>query len=271
MPEGHTIHRLARDHTRDYVGQRLAVSSPQGRFADGAAAVDGRGLARVEAYGKHLFYWWDSGDVVHVHLGLYGKFRRHRVSVEKPVPEPRGAVRMRVVGDEKAFDLNGPAACEVMDSGGRDAIAARLGEDPLRGDVDVDAARDRVMKSRAAVGRLLLDQSVIAGVGNIFRAEALFIAGIHPERAGNELAGEEFDRLWSAVCEMLKVGVKYNRIITTDPAEVGVPRGRMKADQRVHVYKKERCPRCDGRIKAWEVGARMCFACPRCQPKRGRR
>ena len=72
MPEGHTIHRLARDHTRDLAGQPLAVSSPQGRATETAAALDGAAIERVEAYGKHLLYRWSSGDTLHVHLGLYG-------------------------------------------------------------------------------------------------------------------------------------------------------------------------------------------------------
>ncbi|HVM14166.1 MAG TPA: DNA-formamidopyrimidine glycosylase family protein, partial [Egibacteraceae bacterium] len=61
MPEGHTIHRLARDHRRDLAGRRIAVSSPQGRFVAGARRLDGRTLLDVEAYGKHLFYRWEGG------------------------------------------------------------------------------------------------------------------------------------------------------------------------------------------------------------------
>jgi endonuclease-8 len=263
MPEGHTIHRLARDHSRDFAGQALALSSPQGRFAAGARRLDGRTLERVEAYGKHLFYWFEGDRVMHVHLGLYGKFRRHR----RPVPEPRGAVRVRAIGRDAAFDLNGPTACETLDPAGRDRIATRLGQDPLRSDADPEIARRRILRSRAAIGRMLLDQSVIAGVGNIFRAEALFLCGLHPEREGRSLTGDQFDDLWNRLTDMLRVGVRYNRIITTDPDEVGRPRSRMRRDERVHIYKKHRCPRCDARVRAWDVGGRTVHACPRCQPK----
>ncbi len=93
MPEGHTIHRLARDHDRDFASQKLQVSSPQGRFADGAKLLAGKKLKFVSAYGKHLCYEFTAGRLLHIHLGLYGKFRPHRV----PPPEPRGAVRLRVV------------------------------------------------------------------------------------------------------------------------------------------------------------------------------
>jgi endonuclease-8 len=264
MPEGHTIHRLARDQTRDFVGERLAVSSPQGRFQAGARRLDGRRLERIEAYGKHLFYWWEAGPVLHVHLGLYGKFRRHRT----PPPEPRGAVRLRAVGAEHAFDLNGPAACEVLDADGRDRIAARLGQDPLRPDADREVARRRVCRSRALIGRLLLNQTVIAGVGNIFRAEALFSTGIHPERPGSSLDDGEFEALWETLTSMLRVGVRYNRIITSDPKVIGKPPSRMRGGERFQIYGKERCPCCDGQIKAWELAARTVYACGRCQPRR---
>jgi endonuclease VIII len=93
MPEGHTIHRIARDHTPLIVGHPVRVSSPQGRFEADAARVDGATLERIEPYGKHLFYRWSTGEVGHVHLGLFGKFRVQRTDES---PEPIGQVRMRL-------------------------------------------------------------------------------------------------------------------------------------------------------------------------------
>ena len=73
MPEGHTLHRLAREQTALFAGRLVRVSSPQGRFSAGAALLDGRVLDEVTAYGKHLFACFGA-DVLHVHLGLYGTF-----------------------------------------------------------------------------------------------------------------------------------------------------------------------------------------------------
>ena len=261
MPEGHTIHRVARDHHKRYAGQELAVSSPQGRFKAGARNLDGATLDRVEAYGKHLFYWWDGGRVLHIHLGLYGKFRNHR----SPAPEPRGAVRLRVVGRSHAFDLNGPTACELISADGHGTIIARLGADPLHRGADVEQAWQRISRSRAAVGKLLLDQSVIAGVGNVYRAEALFANRLNPERAGHTLNRKEFDSLWQTLVAMLRAGVKYNRIVTVDPRSVGKAARHMSRTERLLCYKKEFCPRCDAEIKVWELGARTMYACPVCQ------
>ena len=261
MPEGHTIHRVARDHQKRFAGEALSVSSPQGRFRAGARKLNDSRLERVEAYGKHLFYWWEGDQILHVHLGLYGKFRLHRA----PPPQPRGAVRLRVVGADHAFDLNGPNACELITPTKRDAMAARLGADPLRKDADVERAWQRISRSRAAIGKLLLDQSVIAGVGNVYRAEALFVNKLNPEQAGNSLSRRDFDRLWSTLVEMLRIGVKYNRIITADPAAIGKPPSRLTRSERLLCYKKESCPRCRAAIRSWELGARTIYACPACQ------
>jgi len=259
--EGHTIHRVARDHTKRFAGQEVEVSSPQGRFRAGARKLDGSVLEEVEAYGKHLFYRWENSHVLHVHLGLYGKFRSHRC----PAPDPRGQVRLRVVGQQHAFDLNGPTACEIVGPGKYKKILARLGQDPLRRDADPDAAWQRISKSRAAIGKLLLDQSVIAGIGNVFRADALFAIGMHPERVGKKISRCEFEMLWETLVRFLKTGVKYNRIITADPDEIGKTPGRMNRAERLLIYKKQRCGRCDQEVESWELGARTIYACLNCQ------
>ena len=106
----------------------MIVTSPQGRFADAAEAVSGRVLRKADAYGKHLFHHYEGGAVVHVHLGLYGKFTERPV----PMPDPVGQVRMRMVGAEYGTDLRGPTACEVIHQAEVDDIVARLGPDPLR-------------------------------------------------------------------------------------------------------------------------------------------
>ena len=169
MPEGHTIHRIARDHNTWFAGQKLIVASPQGRFKDEAKKVSGKKLREVTAHGKHLFYHWNRNLIGHIHLGLYGKFRVHK----NPPPEPRGAVRVRMIGEQQSFDLNGPNCCELITKKKHDELRRRLGEDPLRGDASVERVWQKVRKSRSAIGSLLLNQSVIAGIGNVYRAEIL--------------------------------------------------------------------------------------------------
>lgn len=264
MPEGHTIHRIARDHGPLLTGRQVSVSSPQGRFDADARRVDGAVLERIEAYGKHLFYWWANGHVGHVHLGLFGKFRVHR---GPDAPAPVGEVRMRLATELATIDLAGPTACSIDTPAERDAIVGRLGPDPLRRDAKREVAIERMARSKQPLGALLLDQSVMCGVGNVYRAEALFVNGIHPSRAGRDASPEELAALWTTVVAMLRQGVKDNRIVTVDRRELELPKGRrLRRGESTYVYHRDRCLRCGTAILTVDLAGRPCYFCPTCQP-----
>lgn len=266
MPEGHTAHRYARLHHKAFAGRTLRVDSPQGRFAD-AAALDGRRLEGVEAYGKHLFYRFAGERRLHVHLGLFGRFRRFPAS---RAPEPGPATRLRLGSERAVVHLSGPTACELIDDGRVTALLARLGPDPLRPhDADPQRAWAALQRRRTAIGQALLDQGVVAGVGNVYRAEALFRAGIHPSRPARDLDRAEFAALWADLVALLRAGERSGRIVTVEPAHVGAPtRARVPDDARVYVYRRagEPCRRCGAVIEAWPLGGRTVSACPVCQP-----
>src|SRR5215217_7860164 len=197
MPEGHTLFRLAREQSQLFAGRPVHVTSPQGRFEAGATLLDGRVLEQVFAYGKHLFADF-GGDTLHVHLGLYGTF----TTGNGAPPAPRGALRMRWEGPGPGgtgvwTDLRGPTACEVLAAPEVDRILARLGPDPLRPRADGARAYGRIAASRTAVGALLMDQSVLAGVGNVYRAELLFRHGVSPFRPGRAVDPELWSRMWT--------------------------------------------------------------------------
>jgi endonuclease VIII len=263
MPEGHTIHRAARHQNRYFAGRRIATSSPQGRFESGAALLDGEILDEVEAYGKHLFQYWRHGAVVHVHLGLFGRLRLMR---GHRIPPVEGAVRMRMTSDVATLDLSGPNSCVVGSLDDRDRIVARLGPDPLRADADGGRFVERVVRSSARIGTLIMDQSVIAGVGNAFRAEGLFVAGIHPERRGRDLGSGVAAELWGTLRRLLQAGVRSGRIITVPAAERadGFADPGAYSDDR-YVYRRQFCRRCGTEIQHWPLQGRVAYACPRCQ------
>ena len=262
MPEGHTLHRLALDHTRDFRNRVLRVSSPQGRF-ECAALLDGTKFLRAEAHGKHLFHRYAGSRVVHVHLGLFGKFRRF----PGRAPEPRDTVRMRLVRDEPllTLDLTGPTACALLTRGEERALRARLGEDPLRDDADPERVWKKLQRRRGPLGVALMDQALIAGVGNVYRAEALFVHRLHPLLPSNALTRAQFDALWPWLVEALERGVRDRGIITV-PAAFGKPRGRLRRSERVHIYKADACPACRGPVRRWDLAGRWAYACERCQP-----
>ncbi|MEP1125660.1 MAG: DNA-formamidopyrimidine glycosylase family protein [Ilumatobacter sp.] len=269
MPEGHTIHKIAKDHGKLLNGKPIRVSSPQGRFAADAERVDGAVLERIEPHGKHLFYLWDTGDIGHVHLGLFGKFTIHRGA--EP-PEPSGGCRMRMIADvglrQVTVDLAGPTACSVDDPSVRKEILARLGPDPIKPRQNPQKMYDKISRSKRGIGDLLMDQSVVAGVGNVYRAEALFVCGIHPLRAGTDLDRAELEALWATITGMLRQGVKDGRIVTVSRDESGVPRGRrIPRSEATYAYKRDTCLRCGSEIRHLLIQNRTSYHCPLCQPR----
>ncbi|MEM8813964.1 MAG: DNA-formamidopyrimidine glycosylase family protein [Pseudomonadota bacterium] len=256
MPEGHTIHREARDQRAMVTGKPCLVSSPQGRFADGARLLDGATCETVEALGKHLLYRFQGDRTLHIHLGLFGRIRKRKV----PPAEPRGAVRVRLESPTHVVDINGPTICEILDPAERESLFARIGPDVLRADADPDRAFHRISRSRAPIGRLIMDQSVMAGIGNIYRTEILWRQRLHPDLPGRDIDRSVFDRLWSDAVTLLALGVKRNAIITVD----NPPKTR-KGGERFNIFGKDECPSCRTSIQRIEIDNRRAFLCPACQ------
>jgi endonuclease-8 len=262
------LHRLARLHQRRFGGAPVAVSSPQGRFA--ADVVDGRVLQRTSAWGKHLFHHYSGGPIVHVHLGLYGAFTEWPV-LSGPdgtvLPEAVGQVRMRMVGAGYGTDLRGPTVCEVIDEGQVSDVLARLGPDPLRADADPAWAWGRIAKSRRPIGALLMDQTVIAGVGNVYRNELLFRHGIDPFRPGRGIGEAEFDTMWTDLVALMKVGLRRGKIVVVRPEHDHGPPSYLPDRPRTYVYRRagEACRVCGGPISTAVLEGRNLFWCPACQ------
>jgi endonuclease-8 len=166
-------------------------------------------------------------------------------------------------------DLIGPPACELLPEFARRALLARLGTDPLRRDFDPDRAREALRRRpRRSIGDALLDQTVLAGPGNIYRAEALFLAGIHPLRESGGVDDAEWDRLWRALRDLMRRGVAQSRIRTVRPGEPAHPRSGRGKDDAFYVYQEVVCRRCATPLDEFPLSARRMFACPRCQPLR---
>ncbi len=239
------------------------MAAPNGRFEEGASQLDGRKLLTVEGFGKHLFYNFGTNLHLHVHLGLYGKFRDGAM----PFPEVRGALRMRISNPTHWLELRGPTACDVLADSDRDALLARIGPDPLRADADVKDVISRIERSRSPIGALLMDQSVIGGLGNIYRAELLFRARISPFDIGTSVKPAQIQSIWREAKVLMPAGMVDRRIVTTRPADRPHPKGKARHGETHYVYRRagQHCFVCKSEIQMREFVGRKLYWCPECQ------
>lgn len=264
MPEGHTIHRAARLQGRRFAGRIVGSDSPQGRFAHGAARIDGARLDRITANGKHLFYAIESGDIVHVHLGLFGRFTLRA----RPAPDPSPNTRWRLWTTTDELHLSGPAACELITPDDADDIRARLGPDPLarrhRQD-PVEFMAARLSRRRIPVGSAILDQRVVAGIGNVYRSELLYLIGLDPFTPACDVGEAHLSAFWVEATRQLRLGERIGRIVTVDPEAVGRRRrADLGSDERLYCYRRDglRCRRCDDVIRTADIDGRNVWWCP---------
>ena len=267
MPEGHTLHRLALDLTEAFGGRTVSVTSPQGRFAPSAALLDQTRFLQATAHGKHLFCAFADDRILHIHLGLIGKL------VLGPVGPPVGEVRVRMATAEIAADLRGPQLCAVRTPVEVAAVIAELGPDPLRADADPERAWRRIRRAGRPVAALLMDQTILSGVGNVYRAEVLFRNRVNPHRAGNRLSRRSWQGIWSDLVALMPEGVRDNRIDTVLPEHTPEVMGRPpRVDDHggeVYVYRRAGLPCwvCGSRVRTEVLAGRNLFWCGRCQQR----
>jgi endonuclease-8 len=275
MPEGHTLFALACDLHAAFAGTRPRVSSPQGRFAAGAALLDGRELVAATSWGKHLFAEFAGDAWLHVHLGLIGTFTVDERPYAGEVPVV-GQVRLRLSTPGHVGDLRGPNLCAVVTPEQVQAVTSRLGPDPLRPDADPELAWRKVSRSGRTIAELLMDQAVVAGVGNVYRCEVLFRQRVDPFRPGREVRRRTWDAVWDDLVDLMPLGVATGRIVTVAEQVVQVKadlaRGELDPlEQRTSfVYRRagEPCRVCGSRVRTRVVAGRNLFWCGRCQRRR---
>ena len=287
MPEGHSIHRIARHFDEVFVNQQLNLSSPQGRFIDGAKLLDGHRAVASEAYGKHWFLYFDNELVLNVHLGMYGAWtfggtqhssigaprkigeqEDHRdASVE--LTEPRPTTRVRIVGNQSWADLVGASICRTLTIDEAQDVIDSIGPDPLREDADPQRFYDVAAKTRRRIGAILMDQKAIGGIGNIYRAEGLFRLDLNPHTPANKLPRDIHEAIWADQVHLLHIGVETGRIITTEPEHrPGVSLAEAFPEHANYVYQRQgqQCLVCgQNAIIVEELEARKLYWCTACQ------
>lgn len=319
MPEGHSVHRIARQFERHFQGKQCQISSPQGRFGD-ARLIDGQVLTRAYAVGKHLFLEFDSGDSLHVHLGIYGAWdfagnvqldataksasgrmgqtagkgtvvggyedslasigapRRTRLRIGESEheggtsddfpPEPIGQVRARILTNDAVADLRGPTVCEVVGPKRVAEILDDLGPDPLVDKRGEERFLSRIARTGTPIGRALMNQKIVAGIGNVYRAEMLFRANLNPYLSAKSLPDETLRKLWKDWVTLLAIGVKTGQMLTMDGLTAREKRAALaNRDDRHWVYRRAGlpCRVCGTDIVMDIMEARKLYFCPRCQ------
>lgn len=331
MPEGHSVHRIARQFAKNFVGRPVHATSPQGRFAEGAAMLSGREMLEANAHGKQMFLRFDGELWLRVHLGMYGAWdfagvidldptiaaangrmgqtnqrgtvldepildtagensltsigapRRARLHVrmseqttglpdedDQWPPPVVGQVRLRLLTDQTCADLRGPTACELQSAEDVVAAIAKLGPDPLVDDPAEGEERfvTRVRKGSTPIGLLLMDQSVVSGIGNVYRAELLFRARLSPHTPGRDVPEDTVRALWRDWTRLLAIGVETGQMMTMDDLDPDAYRRAMAhRDDRHWVYHRAGlpCRVCGTAIVVEEAAGRKLYWCPRCQ------
>ncbi|MDR6691037.1 endonuclease-8 [Microbacterium sp. 1154] len=329
MPEGHSVHRIARQFERNIVGRTVSASSPQGRFVEGAAVIDGREALEVRAVAKQMFLRFDGDVWLRVHLGMYGAWdfsgevvvdatiasangrmgqtnqrgtvlddepildaagensltsigapRRARVRMSEQTtgleeqtewpPPVVGAVRLRLLTETTCADLRGPTACALQTPDEVAATIAKLGPDPLVDDLaeGEEQFTATVRKKPTAIGLLLMDQSVVSGIGNVYRAELLFRARQNPHTPGREVPEEVVRGLWRDWARLLPIGVETGQMMTMDDLDPEAYRRAMAhRDDRHWVYHRAGlpCRVCGTTVLMEEAAGRKLYWCPNCQ------
>jgi endonuclease VIII len=251
MPEGDTIHRAGRN-----LGRAL-----QGRAVTGGPApLRGQTVAAVEARGKHLLIWFDPSDLaLHSHMRMRGSWHLYRPG--ERWRRPRASARIAIETDEWVAVCFGAPVCDLLTRRQveRHPVLSALGPDALDDATDLaDAARRLGALPGREIGTALLDQRVLAGVGNVYRCEVLFLCGIDPWTAVGDLGAA--DRLAA-----LRTA---ERLLKENADRVGRnTTGRRSAPLYVYGRAGRPCLRCDTPIRVARQGtqARVTYWCPRCQ------
>lgn len=275
MPELPEIETLRRDLAGAVIGRRVTavrvhdpalVRAPAPEAFE--RALTGRTLRAAERRAKYLLLRLDDGQTWAIHLSLEGRLLL--VPGDAPLAEgTKLVVTLDDASELRLWDRVSYAATALADAAGIDATfhLDRLGPEPVAADFTVDVLRERFGARRAMVKPTLLDQRVVAGVGNIYADEALWRARVHPTRKAHTLTDAEWAALHHGLVDVMAEAVAHRG--TSAPGglyrDLYGRRGEHQAHLAVFRRAGKGCPRCNAAIARTEVGGRATFVCLACQ------
>jgi formamidopyrimidine-DNA glycosylase len=231
-----------------------------------AAALEGERVSRVERRGKYLIVRFESDRVLLIHLRMTGSLL---IAAGEGLPEDpyrRAVVRLDDGSDVAYRDVRRFGTWLLLEPGELgEYLAARLGYEPLEPALDAKKLGTRLAGRRAPLKALLLDQRVLAGVGNIYADEGLWYARLHPLRPGGSLAPDELRDLLRGIRRALRKGIERQGASLRDYSTPDGERGSMQDEFMVYGRAGEPCPRCGTPIEKTRAGGRGTWFCPGCQ------
>ncbi len=259
---------LAKPASRRELPSTLPSRRPSASSGSETTGADSSGSGKDTVVGEHEDSLHSIGAPRRTRLRM--SEQETEQALETFPPEPIGQVRVRLLTDTAVADLRGPTACEVLEPEEVAAVIARLGPDPLVD--DSKAAEDRfvdvIRRKPTRIGLLLMDQSVVSGIGNVYRAELLYRARLNPHTPGKNLPEEVVRALWKDWSHLLHIGVQTGQMLTMDDlSEEEYAKALASRDDRHWVYRRAGlpCRTCGTNIVLEVAAARKLYWCPRCQ------
>ncbi len=277
MPELPEVETIRRDLEKEVVGKKLKEVSVSGertvrrRPEEFKERLEGRKVLGVDRRGKYLVVRLDGPDVLVIHLRMSGQLRKAvaKDPVEKHTHavlafSPPGALQVRFV-DPRTFGELFVTAPEDLEA--EVPELAHLGFDPLETPMSWERFGLLLRGRRAKLKSLLMDQTFIAGIGNLYADEILFAAGLRYDRESASIGPQEARRLWRAMTEVLTEAIKARGSSLADEQYVDLfgQTGRFQEQHQVYAREGKRCLRCRGTIARVKFAQRSTYFCPSCQ------
>jgi formamidopyrimidine-DNA glycosylase len=249
---GRRVVKAEADDTRIFRGAKRA------RFAELTGRVED-----LDRRGKYLLLTFEGGRGLLAHLGMTGKFVRRPEGHVEPYSRARFHLDNGTVihfADSRLFGRMEPAPADKLH---HLKTLRELGRDPLTDGLTGEQLKEALGRTRQDLKVALMDQGLLAGLGNIYAAEALFRAGLHPARKPVTLKPEEWERLAHAIHESIAFGLEESE------GEEPVYLEERGAENTFLIYGRagSPCPKCGAKVVSFTQGGRTTHACPKCQPK----
>ena len=266
MPEGDSIFKIAARLRPALVGK--ALSRLELRDQGPVASSVGRLVQRIDVHGKHMFVYIEPRKVLHVHLGMNGRWRSFPGGVARRFPRESTLAVLGVGEDAHVCFRAAFARLRPIDDASVRRAVERLGPDIL----DPGFAMGRVVarslaRREGTVAEVITDQRVVAGIGNVYKSEVLFLCGLHPLTPAAAVSAEQWEAVYACAAELMTANLIPGRRSSTAAHKAARHPGGV---ERLWVYRRRAAPclRCKTPIERATAGDldRSVYWCPRCQP-----